>query len=95
MNLDVVPQIHESTGNLPQADLGAKLIKGRILSKDFLDKKCNCNATSKINGKQKKKKIVYKATCRICDMIYTGNTQQNLKDKMNQHAQDVRGVHVH
>jgi hypothetical protein len=29
--------------------------------------------------------VVYKATCRICDKSYIGQTQQKLKDRMGQH----------
>jgi hypothetical protein len=34
--------------------------------------------------------VVYKATCKICDQSYIGQTQQKLKDHMGQHLNDVK-----
>jgi predicted GIY-YIG superfamily endonuclease len=34
--------------------------------------------------------VVYKATCKICDDSYIGQTQQKLKDRMGQHLNDVK-----
>jgi predicted GIY-YIG superfamily endonuclease len=34
--------------------------------------------------------VVYKATCKICDESYIGQTQQKLKDRMDQHLNDVK-----
>ena len=33
--------------------------------------------------------VVYKATCKICDDSYIGQTQQKLKDQMGQHLNAV------
>ncbi len=34
--------------------------------------------------------VVYKATCRVCDESYIGQTQQKLKDRIGQHLNDVK-----
>jgi hypothetical protein len=34
--------------------------------------------------------VVYKATCKICDESYIGQTQQKLKDRMGQHLNDMK-----
>jgi hypothetical protein len=34
--------------------------------------------------------VVYKATCKICNQPYIGQTQQKLKDHMGQHLNDVK-----
>jgi hypothetical protein len=73
-----------------QSDLSCKLMRG-VGSKDFDDLKCNCNTRTKINGNCtygdhcRKSIVVYKATCKKCDMFYVGNTQQKWKARMNQH----------
>ena len=67
-----------------QGDLNNKLLKG-IGSEDFNDRPCNCNIASKIDGKCiynskcRSSIVVYKATCKDCDVFYIGNTQQQLK----------------
>jgi hypothetical protein len=35
-------------------------------------------------------KLVYKATCKICDDSYIVPTQQKLKDWMGQHLNDIK-----
>jgi hypothetical protein len=76
-------------------DLNRKLMDG-IVSRDFMDRPCNCNRASKIdgkcayNGECRKMCVVYKATCRVCDESYIGQTQQKLKDQMGQHLNDVK-----
>jgi hypothetical protein len=78
-----------------QGDLNRKLMDG-IESRDFMDRPCNCNRASKIdgkcayNGECRKMCVVYKATCRVCDESYIGQTQQKLKDRMGQHLNDVK-----
>jgi hypothetical protein len=73
-----------------QGDLNRKLMDG-IISRDFIDRPCNCNCASKIdgkcayNGECRKMCVVYKATCKICNQSYIGQTQQKLKDCMGQH----------
>jgi hypothetical protein len=67
-----------------------------IVSWDFMDQPCNCNRTSKIdgkcayNGEWRKMCVVYKATCRVCNESYIEQTQQKLKDRMGQHLDDVK-----
>ncbi len=34
--------------------------------------------------------VLYKATCKICDESYIGQTQQKLKDQMGQHLNDMK-----
>jgi len=71
-------------------DLTWKLLDG-VDSKDFMDQDCNCNNKTKVNGqcvyegKCRKSIVVYKATCKLCDKYYIGNTQQKLKKRMDQH----------
>ena len=71
-----------------QGNMGSKLMAGVELL-DFIDRPCNSNHDTKINGecvygdKCRKRVIVYKATCNQCGMIYIGNTQQQFKDRMN------------
>ena len=36
--------------------------------------------------------VVYKATCKCCNMVYIGNTQQKLKTRMTQHFGEVRDL---
>jgi thymidylate synthase ThyX len=78
-----------------QGVLNRKLMDG-IISHDFMDQPCNCNHASKIdgkcayNGECRKMCVVYKATCKICNQPYIGQTQQKLKDHMGQHLNDVK-----
>ncbi len=78
-----------------QGDLNRKLMDG-IISHDFMDQPCNCNCASKIdgkcayNGECRKMCVVYKATCKICNQSYIGQTQQKLKDHMGQHLNDIK-----
>jgi hypothetical protein len=78
-----------------QGDLNWKLMDG-IISCNFMDQPCNCNCASKIdgkcayNGECRKMCVVYKATCKICNESYIGQTQQKLKDCMGQHLNDVK-----
>jgi len=84
-------------GQILQGDLNSKLIKG-VRSLDFENLECNCNSKSKTDGKCvyggkcRHSIVVYKATCKICDKFYVGNTQQKLKLRMNQHYMDVRNL---
>jgi hypothetical protein len=76
-----------------QGDLNQKLMDG-IISCDIMD--CNCNCASKIdgkcayNGECRKMCVVYKATRKICDESYIGQTKQKLKDWMGQHLNDIK-----
>ena len=77
-----------------QGDLNKKVMNG-IVSKDFKDRGCNCNAPSKVNGKCVYGGcttccVVYQVTCKCCDMIYIGCTQNNVKKRINQHLGEVR-----
>ena len=80
-----------------QGDLTNKTLKG-IGSQDFQDLTCNCNAASKINNKCiynskcRTSIVVYKATCKVCEKFYVGNTQQHLKKRMNQHFSETRSL---
>ena len=42
------------------------------------------------NGECRKMCVIYKATCKICDESYIGQTQQKLKDCMGQHLNDIK-----
>jgi len=80
-----------------QGDLTNKTLKG-IGSQDFQDLTCNCNAASKINNKCiynskcRTSIVLYKATCKVCEKFYVGNTQQHLKKRMNQHFSETRSL---
>jgi hypothetical protein len=67
-----------------------------IISCDFMDQPCNSNCPLKIdgkcayNGECRKMCVIYKATCKICNQSYIGQTQQKLKDHMGQHLNGVK-----
>jgi len=78
-----------------QGNLGLKLMKG-IVSRDFMDLPCNCNAASKMNGKCmyngecREMCVVYQAKCTACNLVYIRNTQHKLKLRQGQHLRNVR-----
>ena len=80
-----------------QGDLSGKLMKG-VGSRDFDALPCNCSTPSKRNGiciynsKCRHSIVVYKATCKLCDANYIGNTQTHLKQRMNLHFNDVKSL---
>ena len=82
-------------GETFQGDLPTKLAKN-ILSKDFMERECNCNKRSLGEGKCafgghcRACVVVYKATCKKCGLCYVGNTQQPLKTRMSQHFTETR-----
>ena len=84
-------------GEIFQGDLNNKLMEG-ITSKDFMDLKCNCMNSTKVNGNCmyggncRKSIVIYKATCTECGCYYIGNTQQKLKTRMNQHFTDTKNL---
>jgi hypothetical protein len=68
-----------------------------ITSCDFMDQPCTSNCASKIDGKcayneecRRMCVVLYKATCKICDESYIGQTQQKLKDQMGRMGQDMK-----
>ena len=71
-----------------QGDLSRKLTTN-VQSMDFMDRPCNCRGgkdkNCAYNGDCRKTIVVYKATCKECEMIYIGNTQQTFKQRMRQH----------
>ena len=75
-------------------DLTTKLIKN-VKSRDFEDKPCNCNKSSKINGvcvyggDCRKAIVAYTVECNDCKMFYIGNIQQKIKLRINQHLGEV------
>ena len=81
-----------------QGDLTHKLNMD-VESKDFEQLDCNCRL-----GREKKcgynnlcrssvVLVVYKIECKITNKVYIGNTQQHLKNRMQQHFADVRKLH--
>jgi hypothetical protein len=78
-----------------QGDLNRALVDG-IVFQDFMDWPCNCNCVSKIDGNVPTMEYrnfvcsMYKATWRICNEPYVGQTQQKLKDRMGQHINDIK-----
>ena len=77
-----------------RGDLVAK-VNSDVESLDFIDRPCNCSRHCFVNGacaykgNCRKKCIVYKARCKICDKSYVGGTQDHLKARMTQHFNDV------
>jgi hypothetical protein len=78
-----------------QGDLNRKLMDG-ITSRDFQDLPCNCYKSSKVDGKCiyngdcRKSCVVYKVTCKLCDLPYIGQTQQKLKVRIGRHLGEVK-----
>ena len=77
-----------------QGDLTNKVLDG-VQSMDFMDQDCNCNTLLKVEGKCvykgqcRKSLVIYKVTCKECGECYIGNTQQNLKKRIDQHLGEV------
>ena len=84
-------------GEIFQGDLNTKLMDN-ITSKDFMDRECNCTNATTVNGKCiysgncRKSIVIHKATCKECGCFYIGNTQQKLKNRMNQHFADAKNL---
>jgi GIY-YIG catalytic domain len=79
---------------LLQGDLQQKLWVG-IGSLDFETLKCNCQPgatepSCKYNNVCRHPLVVYQAKCTTTGKCYIGNTQQHLKTRMQQHANDTR-----
>ena len=82
-------------GEILGGDLTGKLMKD-VKSQDYMDRPCNCNKASKVDGKciygDKCRKciVVYKCEYSICGMFYIGNTQNHIKKRMNEHFAETR-----
>ena len=76
-------------------DLITKINKG-VECRDFMSCDCNCTCMCNVNGKCAYEGrctytcIVYKCTCKYCDYIYIGVTQNTLKDRMAAHYQSIK-----
>ena len=86
--------IFNNLAELLYAYLAAKI--GRwVLSKDLMDRECNYYLPYKVNrqcvyeGKFWSKCLIYEVKCSMCDAIYIGNTQQELKKIMDGHFSDL------
>ena len=88
---------HHQFSNLREifkSDLTNKLMED-VISLDFMDRPCNCNKRSFVNGRCafggncRKCVVIYEAKCKICSSCYLGNTQQPLKTRTGQHLHDV------
>ena len=95
-----VPMSYHRFNNLAEllnGDLAAKIGRG-IISKDLMDRKCNCSLPYKANvkcaykGKCRSRCIIYKLTFSMCDAIYIGNTQQTFKKMMDGHFSDLQRI---
>ena len=86
-------RIFPNLGELIQGDFVSNISKG-LASKDFSNRECNCNSTTKLNGMCAYRGeccrcfVVYKVTCKCCGDLYVVNTQ-NYQKRMEQHFQDV------
>ena len=80
---------------LLNGDLAGKIGRG-IVSKDLMDRKCNCPLPSKFNwkiiyeGKCQSRCIIYEVKFPMCDAIYIGNTQQTFQKRMDSHFSDLQ-----
>ena len=78
-----------------QGDLTSKMMEG-IYSRDYVNRPCNCNAQTLVKGvcpykgKCCHKMLIYALTCNDCGKVYTGQTQDSLKERTNGHCQDVK-----
>jgi len=71
-----------------QTDLTKKIMSG-VESRDFSQSlQCNCSPAHKFrdgeciyNGDCRRFCTIYRATCRLCNKVYIGNTQQTLKGR--------------
>ena len=63
---------------------------------DFMDRLCNCNKASKVDGqciygsKCRKSIVVYNCECLQCGANYVGNTQNHLKKRIGTHLTETR-----
>ena len=80
---------------LINADLTARIV-WVILSRDLIDRECNCYNTYKVN-RNCVYKIIGRKNCSInevkfsmCDAIYIGNTEQTFKKRMDGHFSEVQ-----
>ena len=77
-----------------QADLQSKVMKG-ISDQEYEDRKCNCQARSKVDDKClfgdecRKGMVVYALKDTITDKTYYGKTQRYLKERTGEHLTDV------
>ena len=78
-------------------DLTGKLLKG-ITSRDYMDRPCNCQSQSKVNGKCmygpncRKSIVVYNCECVVCGSNYIGNTQNQLKKRISTHVSETEDL---
>ena len=79
-----------------QGDLKGKVMKN-IVSKEYQDKKCNCNRATldkdglcQWKGHCGKHMVLYVMKCRFCPKEYLGQTQNALKERSGEHARDVK-----
>ena len=81
-------------GEILQSDMVGKIRKG-IVSKVFLNCDCKCKSTNKVKGtcacggECRACCVVYKVVWRLCLIVYMVNTQNSLKNKMEEHFQEV------
>ena len=91
----VIQYIYNHLAELLNWSLTAKI--GVVIhSCDFMYIPCNFSNHSKLNvncnfeGKCWRKCLIYEAKWKLCDGIYIGNTQKNLKKRMDGHFSNVR-----
>ena len=66
------------------------------ISRDFKQRDCNCNVANKdakgkciFNGQCRTTCVIYELQCKISKKKHIGQTQQHLKERTNQHFNDV------
>ena len=86
--------IINSLAELFNGYLAAKTGRG-ILSKDLINRECNCSIPYKVNGKCFykgkfwSKCLIHKIKCSMCDDIYIGKTQQTHTKRMDDHFSNI------
>jgi hypothetical protein len=78
-----------------QGDLSGKITQG-VESLDLKNRDCNCTGNKgecNYDGICRRRVIVYEIKCKITGKSYIGCTQQNLKNRMQGHLNDVQKLH--
>ena len=93
-----VSMVYKRHANLKEILLGD--LHGKVMAhtKDTATKQliCNCRADTKVDGKCiyndgdcKKAGVIYKLTCKCCNMFYIGKMQNYLKKRMAGHQLEL------
>ena len=90
LRLSMAYTCHSNLDSLLNADTGSKVMAG-IVDEGLRDRACNCGPSFKkdvecIFGRRcRESYVIYKLTCRCCNMYYIGKTQRQLKIRTWEH----------